>query len=62
MKKLRRYPDEGMLAGVCEGLGRYLEVDPPIVRIVWLLLMLSLGVGVLAYIVCWIAIPEAQDD
>ena len=62
MKKLRRYPDEGMLAGVCEGIGRYLEIDPPIVRIIWLLLVLGVGVGVFAYIVCWIAIPKNEEE
>lgn len=64
MKKLRRYPDDGMFAGVCEGIGRYFEIDPSIIRIIWLLLFLGGGAGLLAYIVCWIAIPNGdyEDD
>lgn len=47
-----------MIAGVCGGLGEYLDLDPTLIRIVWVILVF-MGWGVLAYIVAWIVIPEA---
>jgi len=56
--RLTRSREDRMLGGVCAGLGRYLGIDPTIVRIVAVALILS-GVGVIAYIVAWVVIPEA---
>ena len=39
------------IAGVCTGFARYLEVDVILVRIVWLVISLTAGVGFIAYIV-----------
>lgn len=50
-----------MIGGVCSGIADYLEIDTPIIRIVWLLLVLGAGVGILAYIVAWICIPEYDE-
>jgi len=47
-----------MIGGVCSGLANYLDIDPTIVRIVWALLILGAGFGLLAYIICWIVIPQ----
>ena len=47
-----------MIAGVAGGIAEYLAIDVALVRIVWLVLLLS-GAGVLAYLIAWIAIPEA---
>ncbi len=61
MKRLYRSKTERVLAGVCGGIGVHLDVDPIIIRIVWVILTcLSLGIGIVAYIVCWILIPEEQ--
>jgi phage shock protein C len=49
-----------VIAGVAGGLGRYLGVDPIIVRIALVVFALSGGAGVLLYIVAWIAIPEER--
>jgi phage shock protein C len=46
------------IAGVCGGVAEYFNVDPLIVRVIWLVLALGYGVGVLAYIVAWILIPK----
>lgn len=46
------------IAGVCEGLARYINVDVMIVRIVALVLLFGGGFGFLAYIIAWIVIPE----
>ena len=45
------------IAGVCTGFARYLGVDVTLVRIVWLVTALTAGVGFIAYIVAWIAMP-----
>jgi len=59
MERLYRSKNERVLGGVCAGIGVYFDVDPTVVRLVWIVLtLLSLGVGVLAYIITWIIVPE----
>ncbi len=58
-KKLYRSKKERMIGGVCGGIGEFLEIDPTIVRVIWAFLtILSIGVGIIAYILAWIIIPE----
>jgi phage shock protein PspC (stress-responsive transcriptional regulator) len=45
------------IAGVAAGLAYYFDLDPTIIRLVWLLAALFAGTGVLAYIILWIALP-----
>jgi len=45
------------IAGVCAGFARYLEVDVILVRVIWLAVALSMGVGFLAYLAAWIIMP-----
>ena len=56
IKRVYRSRTEKVLGGICGGLGRYFHVDPVLLRIIWVILGLS-GVGIVAYIVCWIVIP-----
>jgi phage shock protein C len=56
-KKLYRIPSEGMIAGICAGLGEYLDLDPTILRLVFVLLAFGGGSGVLIYIIMWLIIP-----
>ena len=58
--RLVRITSEKKIAGVCAGVGRYLGIDPTLVRIVWLILFFAWGTGGLAYIIAWIAMPEEQ--
>jgi phage shock protein PspC (stress-responsive transcriptional regulator) len=61
MKRLYRSGTERILGGVCAGIGEYADVDPTVVRLVWVVLtLLSLGVGLVAYIIAWIIIPEGK--
>jgi phage shock protein C len=48
-----------MLFGVAGGMAEWMDLDPAIVRLVWALLILAGGVGLLLYIVAAIVIPEA---
>jgi phage shock protein C len=56
-QRLMRSRQDKMLGGVAGGLGNYLNVDPIIVRVVFVLLTLINGVGLLAYLVLWVVMP-----
>jgi phage shock protein C len=56
-KRLHRSRTEKMIAGVCGGLAEYLDLDPTIVRVVWVLITLLAGAGILLYLVMWIVVP-----
>ena len=58
MKRLYRSRTDRKIAGVCGGLGAYFQVDPVIFRIVWVVLALAGGLGLLAYLVAWFIIPQ----
>lgn len=57
MKRLTKSYDR-KLCGVCGGIAEYLNIDPTIVRLLWLLLVLCAGTGMLAYIIAAIIMPE----
>ena len=57
MKRLYRSRTDRYIAGVCGGLGKYFDVDPTIIRIIWAVSVLGMGFGILAYLVAWILIP-----
>lgn len=57
-KKLYRSVKDKMIAGVCSGIGEYLDIDPTIVRIAFAALLLFGGGGALAYLLLWIIVPE----
>ena len=59
---VRRSRSDRVIAGVCGGVGRYLGVDPVLLRIAFIILALANGLGVIAYVVCWVAIPEERPD
>lgn len=60
MKRLYRSRRDKVIAGVASGIAEYFEVDPTLVRLVWVIAAFS-GVGVLAYIVAAIVIPERPE-
>ena len=49
------------IAGVCAGFAQYFDLDVTLVRVVWLVIALFGGGGVLAYIIAWIVMPEAPE-
>lgn len=57
---LRRGRDDRVIGGVCAGLGRYLGVDPVLLRIAFVVLAIAGGGGVILYVVGWILIPEEK--
>ena len=56
-KTLRRSRTDKMVAGVCGGLGKYFGLDSTILRLVFVLLMIFAGTGLLAYLIMWLVIP-----
>ena len=60
-KRLTRSKDK-MIGGVCAGLGEYLGLDPTIVRVVWVLMVLFAGFGILLYIILWLVMPKPTVD
>jgi len=60
---LRRSRQDRLVAGVCGGLGRYLGVDPVLLRVAFVVLAIGGGIGFLIYGVAWLIIPrEAPGD
>lgn len=61
MKRLYLSKKNKKLAGVCGGIGEYFDVDPTLVRLLWIVFTLvSLGTGILVYILAWLVIPERK--
>jgi phage shock protein PspC (stress-responsive transcriptional regulator) len=59
-KRLYRNPKDKMLTGVCSGLAAYTNTDPVIWRLLFVLLVLFYGVGIISYIALAIIVPEAR--
>lgn len=57
-KKLFRSIDNRMVCGVCGGIGKYFNVDPTLIRLVWVLASIFGGSGLLVYIIAAVIIPE----
>ena len=58
-KKLYRSEKNKVIAGICGGLGEYMDIDPVVIRLAWVIFTLLGGAGILAYIIAWIIIPPA---
>jgi len=60
-RRLYRIPDGAMLAGVCNGIGAYVHVDPTILRVIFVgLLFLTRGGFALVYLVLAVVLPQAN--
>jgi phage shock protein C len=60
--KLTRSRSDQMIAGVCGGLAEYLDLDPVLVRLAFVVLLFASGVGLPIYIVLWIIMPEGNGE
>ena len=59
-KRLVRDTQNAVLGGVAAGFGQYLDVDPVLARLVFVLLVFANGFGLLAYLVCWLVMPRRE--
>ncbi|MBE0645567.1 MAG: PspC domain-containing protein [Bacteroidetes bacterium] len=56
-KRLYRNTGNKMIGGVCTGLAEYFAIDPVLIRLVFVILALHHGIGILAYVILWIVVP-----
>ncbi len=59
-KRLYRSRIDRMIAGICGGLAKYFDIDPTIVRVLFVVSIFIGGGGIVAYIILWIVVPEEQ--
>lgn len=57
IKRLYRSKKNRVIAGVCGGIAEYFNIDPTLIRLLWILFIFAGGSGILAYIIAWIIIP-----
>lgn len=57
-ERLYRSRTDRKIAGVCGGIAMYFDVDPSLVRIAFVVLVFFNGFGLIAYLVCWLVLPE----
>lgn len=58
--RMYRDPDHRLIGGVCSGIGAYWNIDPLIIRIVFVALTLAGGIGAMVYLILYIVLPEAK--
>ena len=61
-KKLQRNPRNKVLGGVCSGLADYFGIDAALARVLFVVIFLCGGTGLLIYCILWIAMPANRDD
>ena len=59
-KRLVRDTRHAAIGGVAAGFGEYLDVDPVLVRLAFVLLVFANGLGLLAYLICWLVMPRGE--
>jgi phage shock protein C len=59
-RKLYRSRSQRMLAGVCGGLAEYFNVDATLIRVLFLILAVFGGTGLVIYIVMWLIVPDVN--
>lgn len=60
-KRLYRSRTDRQLAGVCGGVADYLSIDPTLVRVIWVILTLAGGPGLILYIILALVVPEEPE-
>ena len=59
-KKLYKSNTNKMICGVCGGLGGFFGIDPTIIRLIWAILALLGGTGIVAYLIAAVIIPNSE--
>jgi len=57
-KRLYLSDTDRKIAGVCGGIAEYFDVDPLLIRLIWIILILCFGTGVVAYLIAWLLMPR----
>ena len=61
-KRLHRNPDDTIISGVCGGIGAYLNTDPVLLRILFVIFTVFFGFGFFVYLILWVALPVANNE
>ena len=59
-KRFTRSRRDKKIAGVCGGLAQYFDIDATLVRVVFVLLALFSGGGLLLYVILWLVMPQGE--
>ncbi len=57
-KRLYRSRTERMIGGVCGGVAEYFDIDPTLVRALWVAVSLFAGLGIILYLILWVVMPQ----
>lgn len=60
-KRLYKIEQGKKIAGVCGGIAEYFEIDPTLIRLLWVLFVCCAGTGIFAYIIAAIIMPEKSE-
>ena len=60
-KRLYKIEEGKKICGVCGGIAEYFDVDPTLIRLLWVILVLCVGTGILAYIVAALIMPNKSE-
>ena len=60
-KRLYKIEEGKKLCGVCGGIAEYFDIDPTIVRLLWVILIFCAGTGILAYFIAAIIMPNKSE-
>ena len=60
-KRLYKSNVDKKLDGVCAGIAEYLNIDPTVIRLLWVLATMFVGAGILAYIVAAVVMPRRPE-
>ncbi|HVN58150.1 MAG TPA: PspC domain-containing protein [Bacteroidales bacterium] len=58
--RMYRDPDNRILGGICSGMGAYWHIEPWIIRVLFFVLTIAGGLGILVYLILWVVLPEAR--
>lgn len=60
-KRLYKVENNKKICGVCGGIGEYLNVDPTVIRLLWVIAFFFFGTGLLIYIICAFIMPNKNE-
>ncbi len=61
-KKLYREKEGRKFLGVCMGIANYFDIDPTLIRLLWIITIFCFGGGILAYIIAALVLPERPSE
>ena len=61
MKRIYKIEEGKKVCGVCGGIAEYFDIDPTLIRVLWLTALICAGFGGVAYLICAIVFPKKSD-